>query len=235
MGALLAVELTYWELFARLLLATVLGGAIGLERETLNRPAGLRTHILVCVGSTLAMLVSMYGLLDMRGGVLTPSYDGGRIAAQVISGIGFLGAGTILREGSSVRGLTTAASLWTVAGIGLAVGSGMYAAAVATTLLVMLALKYLVRVERRWLGVQRDVIVMRIVDKPGMIAAVSTVLAKHKIDIRGVEIDADPEHEGYASLELSVVMAPRTNPLQVVDELGAIEGVVHVGRGDFSR
>jgi len=111
----------------------------------------------------------------------------------------------------------------------------MYAAAVATTLLVMLALKYLVRVERRWLGVQRDVIVMRIVDKPGMIAAVSSVLAKHKIDIRGVEIDADPEHEGYASLELSVVMAPRTNPLQVVDELGAIEGVVHVGRGDFSR
>ncbi len=120
------MELTYWELFARLVLATVLGGAIGLERGTLNRPAGLRTHILVCVGSTLAMLVSMYGLLDMRGGVLTPSYDGGRIAAQVISGIGFFGAGTILREGSSVRGLTTAASLWTVAGIGLAVGSGMY-------------------------------------------------------------------------------------------------------------
>ena len=162
-------------------------------------------------------------------------FDASRYSAQVISGIGFLGAGTILREGSSVRGLTTAASLWTVAGIGLAVGSGMYAAAVATTLLVMLALKYLVRVERRWLGVQRDVIVMRIVDKPGMIAAVSSVLAKHKIDIRGVEIDADPEHEGYASLELSVVMAPRTNPLQVVDELGAIEGVVHVGRGDFSR
>jgi len=99
----------------------------------------------------------------------------------------------------------------------------------------MLALKYLVRVERRWLGVQRDVIVMRIVDKPGMIAAVSSVLAKHKVDIRGVEIDTDPENEGYASLELSVVMTPKTNPLVVVDELGEVDGVVHVGRGDFTR
>lgn len=235
MGARLAVELSYWELFGRLILATGLGGMIGLERETLNRPAGLRTHILVCLGSTLAMLVSMYGLLDMRDGVLSPNYDGGRIAAQVISGIGFLGAGTILREGNTVRGLTTAASLWTVAGIGLAVGSGMYAGAIFTTVLVMLALKYLVRVERRWLGVQRDVIVMRIVDKPGMIAAVSSVLAKHKVDIRGVEIDTDPENEGYASLELSVVMTPKTNPLVVVDELGEVDGVVHVGRGDFTR
>lgn len=229
------MELSYWELFGRLILATGLGGMIGLERETLNRPAGLRTHILVCLGSTLAMLVSMYGLLDMRDGVLSPNYDGGRIAAQVISGIGFLGAGTILREGNTVRGLTTAASLWTVAGIGLAVGSGMYAGAIFTTVLVMLALKYLVRVERRWLGVQRDVIVMRIVDKPGMIAAVSSVLAKHKVDIRGVEIDTDPENEGYASLELSVVMTPKTNPLVVVDELGEVDGVVHVGRGDFTR
>lgn len=229
------MELTYWELAGRLVLATGLGGMIGLERETHNRPAGLRTHILVCLGSTLVMLVSMYGLIGMYEGISDPRFDAGRIAAQVVSGIGFLGAGTILREGNTVRGLTTAASLWIVAGIGLAVGTGMYAAAVLTTLLTMLALKYLVRVERRWLGVQRDVITLRIVDEPGMIAAVSGVLAKHRVDIRGVEIDADTENEGYASLELSVMMTPKTNPLIVVEELGGLEGVVHVGRGNFGR
>lgn len=229
------MEFSYWELAGRLVLATGLGGMIGLERETHNRPAGLRTHILVCLGSTLVMLVSMYGLIDLYDGVSDPRFDAGRIAAQVVSGIGFLGAGTILREGNTVRGLTTAASLWIVAGIGLAVGTGMYAAAVLTTLLTMMALKYLVRVERRWLGVQRDVIMLRIVDKPGMIAAVSGVLAKHKVDIRGVEIEADEEHEGYASLELSVIMTPKTNPLIVVEELGAVDGVVHVGRGNFNR
>lgn len=225
------MELSYLELVGRLVLATVLGGMIGLERETHNRPAGLRTHILVCLGSTLVMLVSMYGLLDIKNRLPGTNYDAARIAAQVVSGIGFLGAGTILREGATVRGLTTAASLWIVAGIGLAVGTGMYVGAVVTAVLVMLALKYLVRIERRWLGVQRDVIVVRIIDKPGMIAAVSSVLAKHRVDIRGVEIDSDPEHEGYASLELAVIMTPKTNPLVVIEEIGELEGVVHVGRG----
>ncbi len=228
------MSITIWELIGRLVLATGLGGMIGLEREAHNRPAGLRTHILVCLGSTLVMLVSMYGLVDVHADTPESRYDAGRIAAQVVSGIGFLGAGTILREGNSVRGLTTAASLWIVAGIGLAVGSGMYIPAVATTVLTMIALQYLSRVERRWLGVQRDVLALRIIDKPGMIAAISAVLAKHKVDIRGVEIDHDSD-DGYASLELSVVMTPKTNPLIVVEELGEVEGVVQVARGKFGH
>ncbi|WP_374166483.1 MgtC/SapB family protein [Arcticibacter sp. MXS-1] len=127
------------EIVIRLSLAALFGAIIGLERERKNWAAGLRTHMLVCVGSALTMMVSAYGFMDVLGTknvVLDPS----RIAAQVISGIGFIGAGTILflRQGI-VRGLTTAAGLWTVAAIGLATGGGMYfAASIATTLAIII-------------------------------------------------------------------------------------------------
>ena len=125
-----------WETILRLIIAAAAGSVIGFERERLQWAAGLRTHMLVCVGSCLVMIVSAYGFSDVlqqKNIVLDPS----RIAAQVVSGIGFLGAGTILLRGEIVRGLTTAASLWAVAAIGLAVGSGLYVAAVATTAIVL--------------------------------------------------------------------------------------------------
>ena len=116
-----------WDMILRLLLATVLGGAVGIERGSGDRPAGFRTHILVCTGSALIMLVSMYGFDDtyVSGISNANNRDSARIAAQVVSGIGFLGAGTIMHEGVTVRGLTTAASLWMVSAIGLAAGAGM--------------------------------------------------------------------------------------------------------------
>ena len=123
------------EVILRLVIATLFGGLIGLERESHKRPAGFRTHILVCIGSALVMIVSQYAFLDFAEKSM--GYDPGRIAAQVISGIGFLGAGTILREGSTVKGLTTAASLWVVSGIGLAIGSGFYLFGAVTTGLVV--------------------------------------------------------------------------------------------------
>src|SRR5471032_3100591 len=108
------------ELISRLILAAALGGVIGIERERMSWAAGLRTHMLVCVGSTLIMIVSTYGFNEvLRSGVVL---DPSRMAAQVVSGIGFLGAGAILLRGEIVRGLTTAASLWSVAAIGLAGG-----------------------------------------------------------------------------------------------------------------
>lgn len=127
------------ELLSRLVLAALLGSVIGFERERLSWAAGLRTHMLVCVGSSLIMLVSAFGFADALGQknvVLDPS----RIAAQVVSGIGFLGAGSILLRGEIVRGLTTAASLWSVAGIGLAVGGGMYTASVGATIIILIIL-----------------------------------------------------------------------------------------------
>ncbi|NQT75867.1 MAG: MgtC/SapB family protein, partial [Candidatus Omnitrophica bacterium] len=130
------------QIVLRLLIGAVLGGMVGFERERHNkRIAGFRTHILVCVGSTLIMLTSMY-IFDLYG--TRAPVDPARIAAGVITGIGFLGAGTIIRSSVSVTGLTTAASLWTVSGIGLAVGCGFYTAAYAATIIVMAAL-YLLR------------------------------------------------------------------------------------------
>ena len=117
---------------ARLVLAALLGSLIGLERERLQWVAGLRTHMLVCVGASLIMIVSSFGFADILGHP-NVTLDPSRVAAQVVSGIGFLGAGTILLRREVIRGLTTAASLWTVAAIGLAVGGGLYTGAVAAT------------------------------------------------------------------------------------------------------
>jgi putative Mg2+ transporter-C (MgtC) family protein len=130
------------ETIGRILLAVFLSGIVGLEREAKGRAAGLRTHILVSVGSTLIMLLGLY-----LGG--SDRTDPTRLAAQVVSGIGFLGAGTIVQSRDSIRGLTTAASLWASAGIGLAVGAGFYLGAVWTTGVVLATLILLSSVERR--------------------------------------------------------------------------------------
>lgn len=129
-----------YQLILRLLLAAALGGMIGLEREHSGKPAGFRTNMLICLGAALITEVSF-------SVAFTASGDPGRIAAQIVSGIGFLGAGTILHARGSVYGLTTAATLWVVAAIGMAVGARAYLAAVVATSLVMLALMLLGRVE----------------------------------------------------------------------------------------
>jgi putative Mg2+ transporter-C (MgtC) family protein len=137
-----------WQLVLRLLIAAVLGSVVGADRERLVWAAGLRTHMLVCVGACLFMIVSAFGFSDILGTknvILDPS----RIAAQVVSGIGFLGAGSILLRGDVIRGLTTAASLWSVAAIGLAVGGGLYIEAVAATVVIMIILTLVKPLEER--------------------------------------------------------------------------------------
>jgi putative Mg2+ transporter-C (MgtC) family protein len=133
--------LNWDESLLRLVLAAVLGGAIGVERELREREAGLRTHLLVSVGSALFTIVSAYGFhAFLTSGQSVVRADPTRIAAQIVTGIGFLGAGAIIRQGLSVRGLTTAATLWVVAAVGLACGAGYYSAAAITTALVLVAL-----------------------------------------------------------------------------------------------
>jgi len=136
--------LTEMQIVMRLVVSLFLSGFIGLERQLHRRTAGLRTHILVGLGSCLIMLTSLY-IFDIYNNIA--SLDPARIAAGVITGIGFLGAGAIIRDREGIKGLTTAASLWVVAGIGLAVGCGFFLAALVTTLLVILALFFLRRVE----------------------------------------------------------------------------------------
>ena len=176
-------------LLARLLLAVFFGALIGLEREQHGRPAGLRTHILVSLGSCLIMLISLYGFPGVQ------SRDPARLAAQVVSGIGFLGAGTIMREGTSVRGLTTAASLWVVAGIGLAVGTGFYLAGGVATIIAVLVLALLDDVEKKFIGQQTGKIQVTLADRPGALAAFCQVLNTNGVSISNFNLDIEEEKQ----------------------------------------
>lgn len=141
------VELTLQEIMIRLVIAMIMGGAIGIEREYRNRPAGIRTHILVCMGATIIALIQVeIASSALRDALAYPKLigvvrsDEARLIAQVVSGVGFLGAGTIIVTNRSVKGLTTAASIWAGAGLGLAIGMGYYKIAISSFIGVMLAL-----------------------------------------------------------------------------------------------
>ena len=150
-------EITFAEELLRICLAAGLGATVGLERELREHEAGLRTHMLVSVGSALFTLVSAYGFSEFfaQTGPVVP-VDPTRIAAQIVTGIGFLGAGAIIRQGMNVRGLTTAATLWAVAAIGLASGAGYYFGAVATTVVVLVALWPVKILAKQLLGREND-------------------------------------------------------------------------------
>jgi putative Mg2+ transporter-C (MgtC) family protein len=138
-----------WQIILRVLVAAALGAAVGIERERQDQPAGMRTHMILVIGATLAMVLSVnVGYLYAREG--TPA-DPARLAAQVISGIGFLGAGAILRFGFNVKGLTTATSLWTMAIVGMTVGAGYYLIGVVTTALMLIVLTVFNVIENRYL------------------------------------------------------------------------------------
>lgn len=137
-----------YVMFTRIIIATILCGVIGLEREFKNHPAGFRTHLLVGIGSCLMMILSLYGFDDYIEGNTRVQFDPSRIPSYVISGIGFLGGGTILVKGATVKGLTTAASIWIVAGLGLIIGTGMYTLAIFTTTLVLMSLIFLNKLEK---------------------------------------------------------------------------------------
>lgn len=175
------------EILLRLSLACIFGGFIGLERESVNRPAGFRTHILVCVGSALVMLTGVF-LFDTYSSVTT--LDPARLGAQVISGIGFLGAGTILREGLTVKGLTTAASLWAVACIGLTIGSGFYIAAAITTALVFVILLFFTNFEAYFHRKYNESILrFNVMNRPGQIGLIGTYLGSLNISIVNIKIE----------------------------------------------
>ncbi|MGB9619188.1 MAG: MgtC/SapB family protein [Armatimonadota bacterium] len=172
-------EAGLWDMILKLVVSLILGGVIGLERETHGRPAGLRTHILVCVGSTLFALCS-YTIAGNQ-------FDPGRISAQIVTGIGFLGAGTIMRQGSVVRGLTTAASIWTVAAIGLAVAVGgqMMLVALAASVLVVGTLNLIPHLERRLLlRTSERILTVLVASGSEPTCRVLSVLTKHAARIR---------------------------------------------------
>lgn len=218
--------MSVYEIIFKLALAGILGGLIGLERESLNRPAGLRTYTLVCVGSALAMVVS----LDMYFQYYqTVNADPGRIAAQVISGIGFLGAGTIMREGATVRGLTTAAGLWVVACIGLAVGAGLYIPAIATTVLILFILIYFIHFEEKFTGLREyKGLLMLLEDRPGQVGIIGSILGDMDILIKNIELTRLEDDD--LEVKLLIHLPPNMSIEQVIDELSVVKGLRRIDR-----
>ena len=177
-----AGELTFQvDLILRLLVAAALGAAVGLEREFHDHPAGTRTHLLVAMGSALFTVLSIHGFPDA-------SVDPTRIAAQIVTGIGFLGAGAIIHYGTSVKGLTTAASLWATAAIGLAAGVGMYVLAVVTTVVVVVSLGPLNRIVSAVRPRTGRVMQMRLaLDDLQALGRVSAILGEQHVEMTAIE------------------------------------------------
>lgn len=218
--------MTATEMIARLLLAALLGSIVGLERERLLWVAGLRTHMLVCVGATLFMLVSAYGF-DAAVSPPGKLVDVSRVAAQIVSGIGFLGAGTILLRHDVIRGLTTAASLWAVAAIGMAVGGGMYVVAIAATLIILailVALKPLESVLHKKLRVTGTLAVEIDLNKTSMAVVEQTIGFGHA-QIRQSQTVANPNNPNQ-ELRLLVTVDSIDDLEQLASTVRALRGVV---------
>lgn len=217
--------LNEWMVMGRLILAAILSGAIGFEREFHGRAAGFRTHILLCVGSTLVMLTSMH-IFDLY--YTKAPCDPARIAAGVITGIGFLGAGTIMHSRSSVRGLTTAASLWVVAGIGLAVGSGLYFGSIITTALTIITLMIFSKVEHAM--IRKDwykTIVVEMKDSMENMKRVRDTIAEYRADITDFEVDRI-DGDGKVMVRIGLKLYEMRHSDQLIENVGRLEGVSHV-------
>lgn len=214
-------EIANWELIVRLFLSAVLGGLIGMEREVNNRPAGLRTHVLVSLGSCLIMLISMYGFVG--GG------DPARLAAQVVSGIGFLGAGTILRNGNNIKGLTTAASLWVSGGIGLAIGNGYYVGGLSTAIIVLFTLISLGLLEKRIFKNKHKLLMVSVQERPGLIADITSVLGQYSITIKDIKIyhseDSEEDDNEIAEIHFIVKTPRNINSKELFDRLSKVKNV----------
>ncbi len=217
------------EMVTKLLLASVLGALIGLEREVHGRPAGFRTHLLVSLGSCLFTIISIdfYRIYGNFSGTAPVGVDPGRIAAQVVSGIGFLGAGAIIREKASIRGLTTAACLWVAAAIGLSCGVGRYAPAIVVTLLAFASLLLLKKVENR---IRRDTYIAVMVwsaDLGGQLEKIEQIMETCQVEVLNAAIERDLEKR-RVYLEFQVRSRSRKLACDLTDRVAAIEGVSKV-------
>lgn len=223
-------DLSWGEVLLRLALAGALGGAIGFERELRDRDAGFRTHLLVALGSAVFTLVSAYGFRDFQYGRATGfTLDPTRIAAQIVTGIGFLGAGAIIRQGISVRGLTTAATLWIVAAIGMAAGAGYYSVAVLGTALVLFTLYPLRVVADRTIGAMRPDEGQLLVElgRGGSASALLGTLEEHGVRVRRFEIEDDGDARVVA---VDAVLPTVSATVAVMDD---VKGLEHVRRVEW--
>ena len=217
------------EMVGRLLLASLLGGIIGLEREVHGRPAGFRTHLLVSLGSSLFVITSIqfYKIYGNFGGVIPVGVDPGRVAAQVVTGIGFLGAGAIIREKASIRGLTTAACLWMAAAIGVACGVGLFGIAMFVTGIALIGLLLLKKVENM---IAKDLYVSVKIwssDREGLMPDIEKLMADCQLQITDARLEKDIEQKQMA-IEYDVRFTTRDMACKVIDRIALVEGVKRV-------
>ena len=217
------------EIILRIFLAAIIGGLIGIEREVSNRPAGLRTHVLVTLGATLIMLISIDGFDMIGDGKLA---DPSRLAAQVVSGIGFLGAGTILRTGNTITGLTTAASLWVSAGIGLGIGVGYYLGTILTAAIVLLTLMSLRTIEKRVLKQKYKTVEIVSSNRPGIIGQIGVIFGNHNISIKDITVlddnNKDEDDSGRMETRFLLKVPNFYDTYNLYKELYAISGVISI-------
>jgi putative Mg2+ transporter-C (MgtC) family protein len=211
------------DILIRLGVAAALGAIIGLEREKSGQPAGLRTHIILVIGAALAMMLSVNVALQYKD--VANNGDPGRIAAQIVSGIGFLGAGAIMRYGTAVKGLTTATSLWTMAVVGMSVGLGYYIVSITATVLLFIVLFLLNKIEHHFIipGVLL-VLVLTADDKNDFVERLRTAISTHGRRIDTFTIQKNIRHKRL-KIEVSV-HAKGVNPMQhLMEDLSEVSGV----------
>jgi putative Mg2+ transporter-C (MgtC) family protein len=213
------------DIILRLIAAAVLGSIVGLERERLDWAAGLRTHMLVCVGAALFMIVSSFGFMDILSHPHV-SLDPSRVAAQVVSGIGFLGAGTIILRRDMILGLTMAASLWAVAAVGLAVG-GLYLAAVSATVLIVIILAGVKPIERRLFLNHRPRSLNIVIDREASLFSIESAVEESNLRLKHIVIQHGNTPEENR-VQIILAQTHQKNLLPLSEKLRALPGIREV-------
>mgnify|MGYP002562086925 CR=1 FL=1 len=218
-------QLNIWSMMLRVLCAMAAGGLVGIEREYKRRPAGFRTHILICLGAAMTTLTSQYMFLTMR--LYT---DVARLGAQVIAGIGFIGAGTIIVTGRrEVKGLTTAAGLWASACMGLAIGAGFYECMLISFLLIVMSMKFLPYIENLIMSKAVNMSVYIEVDNIENLGSVLGFLKREEVRIYEVELDKQQnEHVSQINSLLSIRLPMRCQHTELLAALSTLEGVISI-------
>ncbi|MGV3540474.1 MAG: MgtC/SapB family protein [Rufibacter sp.] len=224
-------EINLQTIALRLFLSTLLGGLLGWERESRRQQAGLRTHMIICVGACLLMLLSVYipqTFTQYR------NVDPGRIAAQVVSGIGFLGAGAIFRLGANTHGLTTAATIWAVAAVGLTVGVGMYEAAALATLVLLFVLSILDKVGKKFfIGGSLKTLKISFDSAKIETSKVFSILEKHRVTTHNVNV-VQSTHKQNSKIQLFVFVPDNLNVKNFYKDLNELKNVEQISLGqDF--
>ena len=219
-------EMSLLGIASRMVFAVLCGGLIGLEREYKRRTAGFRTHILICMGAAITTLTSQYMVLEMK-----MFSDLARLGAQVIAGMGFIGAGTIIvTNNKRVKGLTTAAGMWTAAIIGLACGAGFVELATAATIAVLIAEILLIKLEHRFARQLRDVNLYIEYSKATCIESIIRLLKEHKVKMNSLEISRVPgnSEEHYYCAIINLMVNREKLDTELIDKITGLEGVVNI-------